>query len=219
MPSTASIFRASSCVADTCLPSHHTATPVQRVLGSIKPPASHPPRSSSLRQYSRFQLLVSFHSIPIHTTRHHLSVVFAYQNPALYRFTLYVSIVNKVHATHSRLYYILSILRVLSEICSMDVLPTYQQATARPDWLQLAAPYIAFTDYPSLCRVSRRFWSVFAPQLWRDPCAASKRLGWSTDGGESSLTASAPGPGRHSSVFRQIPDNGGPISCPGRYSS
>ncbi|KAM6476911.1 hypothetical protein HDV62DRAFT_402349 [Trichoderma sp. SZMC 28011] len=55
----------------------------------------------------------------------------------------------------------------------MDVLPTYQQATTRPDWLQLAAPYIAFTDYPSLCRVSRRFWSVFAPQLWRDPCAAT----------------------------------------------
>ncbi|KAL7906967.1 hypothetical protein GGI35DRAFT_457370 [Trichoderma velutinum] len=64
----------------------------------------------------------------------------------------------------------------------MDVLPTYQQATTRPDWLQLAAPYIAFTDYPSLCRVSHHFWSVFAPQLWRDPCAASKRLGWSTDG-------------------------------------
>ncbi|UKZ81881.1 hypothetical protein TrVFT333_009657 [Trichoderma virens FT-333] len=54
----------------------------------------------------------------------------------------------------------------------MDVLPTYQQATTRPDWLQLAAPYIAFADYPSLCRVSRRFWSVFAPRLWRDPCAA-----------------------------------------------
>ncbi|KAL7943794.1 hypothetical protein V8C42DRAFT_328461 [Trichoderma barbatum] len=63
----------------------------------------------------------------------------------------------------------------------MDVLPSYQQATTRPDWLQLAAPFIAFTDYPSLCRVSRRFWLVFAPRLWRDPCAASKRLGWSTD--------------------------------------
>ncbi|KAL6795931.1 hypothetical protein GGI42DRAFT_99041 [Trichoderma sp. SZMC 28013] len=64
----------------------------------------------------------------------------------------------------------------------MEYLPTYQQATTRPDWLQLAAPYIAFTDYSSLCRVSHRFWSVFAPRLWTDPCAASKRLGWSTDG-------------------------------------
>ncbi|KAL7931683.1 hypothetical protein V8C35DRAFT_309253 [Trichoderma chlorosporum] len=63
----------------------------------------------------------------------------------------------------------------------MDILPSYQQATSRPDWLQLAAPYVAFADYPALCQVSRRFWSVFAPRLWGDPCAASKRLGWSTD--------------------------------------
>ncbi|TFA98716.1 hypothetical protein CCMA1212_009474 [Trichoderma ghanense] len=61
-----------------------------------------------------------------------------------------------------------------------DVLPSYSEAIARPDWLQLAAPFIAITDYPALCRVSRRCWHIFAPILWRDPCAWSKRLGRST---------------------------------------
>ncbi|PNP39896.1 hypothetical protein TGAMA5MH_08162 [Trichoderma gamsii] len=63
----------------------------------------------------------------------------------------------------------------------VDVLPSYQQATSRGDWLRLAAPYVAFTDYPSLCRVSRHFWSVFAPRIWRDPRAASGWLGWRED--------------------------------------
>lgn len=62
-----------------------------------------------------------------------------------------------------------------------DVLPSYSEAISRPDWLQLAAPYIAITDYPALCRVSSRCWHIFAPLLWRDPCAWSKRLGRSTD--------------------------------------
>ncbi|KAL6864505.1 hypothetical protein J3F83DRAFT_766536 [Trichoderma novae-zelandiae] len=62
-----------------------------------------------------------------------------------------------------------------------DVLPSYSEALARPDWLQLAAPYIAITDYPALCRVSSRCWRIFAPRLWRDPCAWSKRLRQSTD--------------------------------------
>ncbi|EHK48787.1 hypothetical protein TRIATDRAFT_158152 [Trichoderma atroviride IMI 206040] len=63
----------------------------------------------------------------------------------------------------------------------VDVLPSYQQATSRGDWLRLAAPYVAFTDYPALCCVNRRFWSVFAPRIWRDPCAASGWLGWRGD--------------------------------------
>ncbi|KAM0513946.1 hypothetical protein ACHAPE_007301 [Trichoderma viride] len=63
----------------------------------------------------------------------------------------------------------------------VDVLPSYQQATSRGDWLRLAAPYAAFTDYPSLCRVNRHFWSVFAPRIWRDPRAASGWLGWRED--------------------------------------
>ncbi|PTB72029.1 hypothetical protein M440DRAFT_1442082 [Trichoderma longibrachiatum ATCC 18648] len=62
-----------------------------------------------------------------------------------------------------------------------DVLPSYPEAIARPDWLQLAAPYVAITDYPALCRVNSRCWHIFAPLLWRDPCAWSKRLGRSTD--------------------------------------
>ncbi|KAH8125748.1 hypothetical protein FP744_10002432 [Trichoderma asperellum] len=63
----------------------------------------------------------------------------------------------------------------------VDVLPSYQQATSRGDWLPLAAPYIAFTDYPALCCVNRRFWSVFAPRIWRDPRMASGCLGWRED--------------------------------------
>ncbi|KAL7794195.1 hypothetical protein V8C37DRAFT_71230 [Trichoderma ceciliae] len=63
-----------------------------------------------------------------------------------------------------------------------DVLPSYQQAISRGDWVQLAAPYIDFADYSALCRVNRHYWSIFAPLLWRDPCAASKRLGRSVDG-------------------------------------
>ncbi|KAM0451749.1 hypothetical protein ACHAO4_005706 [Trichoderma viride] len=63
----------------------------------------------------------------------------------------------------------------------VDVLPSYQQATSRGDWLRLAAPYVAFTDYPALCCVNRHFWSVFAPRIWRDPCAASEWLGWRGD--------------------------------------
>lgn len=63
----------------------------------------------------------------------------------------------------------------------VDVLPSYQQATSRGDWLRLAAPYVAFTDYPALCCVNRRFWAVFAPRIWRDPCAASGWLGWRGD--------------------------------------
>ncbi|KAM0249179.1 hypothetical protein ACHAQJ_009159 [Trichoderma viride] len=62
-----------------------------------------------------------------------------------------------------------------------DILPTYQQAVSRGDWVQLAAPYIAFTDYPALCCVSRHFWSVFAPRIWRDPYTSSKLLGWSEE--------------------------------------
>ncbi|PTB63745.1 hypothetical protein BBK36DRAFT_1180252 [Trichoderma citrinoviride] len=62
-----------------------------------------------------------------------------------------------------------------------DVLPSYSEAIARPDWLQLAAPYVAIADYPALCRVNSRCWRIFAPLLWRDPCAWSKRLGRSTD--------------------------------------
>ena len=50
----------------------------------------------------------------------------------------------------------------------MTDLPSYQEATSRPDWLQVAAPYVDPADYHSLCLVNRHFWAVFAPHLWVD---------------------------------------------------
>ncbi|KAL2116357.1 hypothetical protein VTJ04DRAFT_8524 [Mycothermus thermophilus] len=55
-------------------------------------------------------------------------------------------------------------------------LPTYEEATARPDWLTLVAPYIPLRDYAGLCRVSRRFYCEFAPRLWADPLTVICRL-------------------------------------------
>ncbi|EQL04106.1 leucine rich repeat domain containing protein [Ophiocordyceps sinensis CO18] len=59
----------------------------------------------------------------------------------------------------------------------MASLPSYQEATTRPDWLALAAPYVHFADHPSLCRVCRRSWSLFAPPLWTDILNAVRRSG------------------------------------------
>ncbi|KAM5343099.1 hypothetical protein ACJ41O_014065 [Fusarium nematophilum] len=49
----------------------------------------------------------------------------------------------------------------------MASLPSYQEAVSS-DWLHLVVPYASPRDYPSLCRVSRRFWDCFAPRLWGD---------------------------------------------------
>ncbi|KAL2265168.1 hypothetical protein VTJ83DRAFT_6268 [Remersonia thermophila] len=49
--------------------------------------------------------------------------------------------------------------------------PTYHEATTRPDWLTLVAPYVPLRDYARLCRVSQRFYREFAPRLWGDPIA------------------------------------------------
>jgi hypothetical protein len=51
------------------------------------------------------------------------------------------------------------------------MLPSYQDATTRPDWLDLVAPYIPIGQYARLCLVSRRFYHQFAPRLWNDPVA------------------------------------------------
>ncbi|POR34582.1 Leucine rich repeat domain containing protein [Tolypocladium paradoxum] len=59
----------------------------------------------------------------------------------------------------------------------MDSLPSYQEATTRPDWLGLVAPYVQFADYRSLCLVSRRSWLLFAPRLWADLFAAVRLSG------------------------------------------
>jgi hypothetical protein len=50
-------------------------------------------------------------------------------------------------------------------------LPSYQEATKRPDWLALVAPYVPIRDYARLCLVSKRFFDEFAPRLWNDPFA------------------------------------------------
>lgn len=67
---------------------------------------------------------------------------------------------------------------------SMDVLPSYQDATKRLDWLVLVAPYVRVRDYARLCRVSRRFYSHFAPRLWNDPVQVARSLGICRDDGE-----------------------------------
>ncbi|KAH6620656.1 hypothetical protein B0J18DRAFT_430348 [Chaetomium sp. MPI-SDFR-AT-0129] len=55
-------------------------------------------------------------------------------------------------------------------------LPSYQDATARPDWLELVAPWLPLRDYPRLCLVSRRFYGQFAPRLWNDPLGMVCRI-------------------------------------------
>lgn len=69
----------------------------------------------------------------------------------------------------------------------MAGLPSYQEATARPDWLRLVAPYVPFDDYHWLCRVSRPFWSVFAPLLWRNPLQSLRLSGKDPSDGKFDL--------------------------------
>ncbi|GJN84573.1 leucine rich repeat domain-containing protein [Purpureocillium lilacinum] len=59
----------------------------------------------------------------------------------------------------------------------MVPLPSYKEATAKPDWLRLVAPYVRFDDYRSLCLVNRRSWRIFAPCLWADLLRAVRRAG------------------------------------------
>lgn len=56
-------------------------------------------------------------------------------------------------------------------------LPSYQDATTRPDWLELVAPYVPVREYARLCLVSKRFYHQFAPRLWNDPLTALSILG------------------------------------------
>ncbi|PHH85879.1 hypothetical protein CDD83_11045 [Cordyceps sp. RAO-2017] len=59
----------------------------------------------------------------------------------------------------------------------MASLPSYLEATTRPDWLRIAAPYVRPLDYPSLCLVSRRARTIFAPRLWADLLTAVRHFG------------------------------------------
>ncbi|KAF7559293.1 hypothetical protein G7046_g4866 [Stylonectria norvegica] len=65
----------------------------------------------------------------------------------------------------------------IQAIADMASLPSYHKATVRTDWLQLVAPYIAFGDYPALCRVNRRFWGIVAPLVWADVIKSARRTG------------------------------------------
>ncbi|PHH65798.1 hypothetical protein CDD81_1525 [Ophiocordyceps australis] len=57
------------------------------------------------------------------------------------------------------------------------LLPSYGEATTRADWLAVAAPYVAFSDFTSLCLVSRRCWALFAPRLWCNVLVSARRAG------------------------------------------
>ncbi|RFU72096.1 leucine rich repeat domain containing [Trichoderma arundinaceum] len=59
-----------------------------------------------------------------------------------------------------------------------DALPSYQDAVSRSDWLQLAAPYMAYTDYPALCRVNRRWWCCKVAALIRNRLPADTISWW-----------------------------------------
>ncbi|KAM3449432.1 hypothetical protein MY3296_006897 [Beauveria thailandica] len=63
----------------------------------------------------------------------------------------------------------------------MPSLPSYQEATTRADWLQVASPYIHTSDYHALCLVNRHFWKLFAPLLWIDILASVRRRGLKPD--------------------------------------
>lgn len=59
----------------------------------------------------------------------------------------------------------------------MDVLPSYEEATLAPDWLQLAAPYLTAADWRRGCLVSSQWYHQFAPRLWLDPLITVRDLG------------------------------------------
>ncbi|KAG6029925.1 hypothetical protein E4U41_000226 [Claviceps citrina] len=59
----------------------------------------------------------------------------------------------------------------------MTSLPSYGEATAVADWLQLVSPYCRFEDHHALRLVSRHFHHVFSPLLWKDLFRAVRRSG------------------------------------------
>jgi hypothetical protein len=71
----------------------------------------------------------------------------------------------------------------------MTELPSYEEATARPDWLELVAPYVHHTDYWRLSLVNRRFWHIFAPRIWNSPLKFVRLSGLDPSDGKSLLRA------------------------------
>lgn len=54
--------------------------------------------------------------------------------------------------------------------------PSYNEAIRMKDWLEVVAPFIDVRDYANLCRVSQRFYAVFAIRLWKDPLPILREL-------------------------------------------
>lgn len=63
--------------------------------------------------------------------------------------------------------------------------PSYEEAIRQKDWAEVVAPYINTRDYASLCRVSQRFYAIFAVRLWKDPLVTIRELRRNTSPGES----------------------------------
>jgi hypothetical protein len=59
----------------------------------------------------------------------------------------------------------------------MTSLPSYQEATTKPHWLPIVAPWISPRDYVHLCLVDSRSYSEFAPRIWKDPVQTIRSLG------------------------------------------
>ncbi|ROW03771.1 hypothetical protein VMCG_05445 [Cytospora schulzeri] len=54
--------------------------------------------------------------------------------------------------------------------------PSYNETIRQKDWLEVVVPYIDTHDYAKLCRISQRFYAVFAIRLWKDPLPILRKL-------------------------------------------
>lgn len=63
--------------------------------------------------------------------------------------------------------------------------PPYHEAIRQKHWVEIVAPYIDVRDYTNLCRVSQKFYSVFAIRLWKDPLNMLRELRSNTSDGKS----------------------------------
>lgn len=57
-----------------------------------------------------------------------------------------------------------------------DQLPSYPQATATQDWLDLIAAYVDIHDYKNLCLVNKRSYAIFSLRMFRSPLVMGGKL-------------------------------------------
>ena len=62
--------------------------------------------------------------------------------------------------------------------------PSYEEAIRQKDWVEFVAPYLDICEYAKLCRVSKKFYAIFAIRLWKDPLAILRELRRDTATGE-----------------------------------